>query len=169
MRTHARSLSALASALFLAASAAVVSGCGKPEEKPPVVRAPNNVAVTVTYDKNTHRQTWSSSQGLPDKAVALSESNKDTVSWSPAGDAVKIEVVFDPKRPFDKNPEPDPTDKKVLKSGPPSKGSAKPGAGKDCKGHQNKDAQCYEYKAWLWLDADGKNKVPVDPIIEVME
>jgi len=168
MRTNARSLSTLASALFLAASAAVVSGCGKSEEKPPVVRAPNNVAVTVTYDKNTHRQTWSSSQGLPDKAVALSESNKDTVSWSPAGDAVKIEVVFDPKRPFDKDPEPDPNSKKVLKSGPPSTGSAKHGAGKDCKDHNGNDRQCYEYTALLWLDVDGKDKVTVDPRIEVM-
>ena len=40
MRTNARSLSALASALLLAASAAVVSGCGKPDAKTRVVRAP---------------------------------------------------------------------------------------------------------------------------------
>ena len=83
----------------------------------------------------------------------------------PGGDAVKIEVVFDAKKPFDKDPEPDPTNKKVLKSGPPSKGSASHGAGQDCKDHQDKDAQCYVYNAWLWLDDAGKDKVKVDPRI----
>jgi hypothetical protein len=169
MKTNARPLPATAAALFLAASTAIVTGCGnqKPDGAPPVVRGPNHVTVIVNYEKRTDTQTWYSSQGLPDKAVELSESGGDTVAWFPGGDAVKIEVVWDPKRPFDKDPEPDPNSKKILKSGPPSRGSSKHGAGKDCKSHANKDAQCYEYKAWLWLDADGKDKVKVDPRIVI--
>jgi hypothetical protein len=131
---------------------------------------PNHVTVFVTYDKTTKEQTWWSSQELPDKAVELSETSGDTVSWCPGGDAFKIEVVWDPKRPFDKDPEPHPISKTVLKSGSPSRGSAKHGAGKDCKDHTNKiDAQCYEYKAWLWFHNQGKDdKVQIDPRIVIM-
>ena len=179
MRTNERSLSALASALLLAASAAAVSGCANRSldatpPKPTV--GPNNVTVIVDYDKATNTQTWYSSQGLPDpdktKPVELSESNKDTVAWFPGGDAFKIEIepVWDPKRPFDKDPEPDPTSKKVLKSGPPRGGSAKHGEGKECTDHTNTIvSQCYKYKAWLWFHDQGKDDHrEIDPRIVIM-
>jgi hypothetical protein len=162
MRMNARSISALASALLLAAAAAAVSGCGKPESD--VHRLPNTISVTLTYDKTTGKASMSGT----DKSVELSEKFHDIVKWHSPDGEIHI-VKWTPSMPFDKDPEPDPTNKKVLKSGPPKTGSHNQG-GTHCKDHANHDAQCYEYEAELWLNPPDENKhVPIDPIIVVME
>ena len=154
MRTNARSLSTLASALLLAASTAIVPSCAKPESH----RPPKTVKVTVTYDQVAGKASMS------DKTVDLSEQSQDIVTWSSASGEIHI-VKWKPNKPFDKDPEPDPTDKKVLKSGPPKKGSHTQG-GEPCKDSAN---QCYEYEAELWLNPPDENKhVPIDPIIRIM-
>jgi hypothetical protein len=171
MRTNARSLPTLYSALFLAASAAAVSCCGNRSlngTPPPPTAGPNNVTVIVTYDEKTNTQTWWSSQWLFDKKkpIELKESSHDTLSWVAAnGEAFEVEAKWTPKRPFDKDPEHDPISKKILRSGPPSTGSHVITPEGRCK---DREAQCYEYTAWLWLDADGKKKVKIDPRIVVM-
>ena len=149
MKMKAGSSPALATALLLAASAVTVSGCGKPEAFTPAVRDPMTVIAIVTYDGKTTRMT--TSQGLPDKLIRLSERFHDTVQWSSPYGEVHI-VKWTPKSPFDKDPV---HEWKVLKSGPPSRGA-----------HVQKE---FKYDAELWLDPEGKNRVSIDPRIEIME
>lgn len=148
MRTNACSLSAPA-AVLLAASAALVSGCTCRAPAQFVFRDPITVYAVIEYDGKT--ATMKTSQGFEDKKlIRLSEKFHDTVHWLSASGEVHI-IKWTPRRPFDKDPM---HDKKVLKSGPPSKETAK---------------QTFRYEAELWLDPDGHTKVPIDPIIEIME
>jgi len=150
MRTNACSLSA--AALLLAASAATVSGCccrnaGAPTQV--VFRDPITVYAIVEYDGKT--ATMKTSQGFEDKKlVRLSEKYHDTVHWLSASGEVHI-VKWTPKRPFDKDPA---HENKVLKSGHPSPES-----------HLQRH---FTYEAELWLDLEGKNRVPLDPHIEII-
>ena len=149
MRTHARSLSALASALFLAASAVAVSGCGKRDQSDKGFRGPNTVIAVVTYKDGapSARMTVSPSSPEDPKLIRLSESAGDKVWWlSPAG---KIHIKWTGKMPFDKGPV---DEDGVVKSDRPSRGTA---------------GQRFPYEAELVLP--GGNTVKIDPIIEVME
>ena len=143
MRTNARSFSALVSALFLAASAAAVSGCGKPEAPaahPGLCRQAK--VVIVTYDAATGKALMSPS----DKTIQLSFRNKDYVQWVSPDGLVYVDK-WTPESPFDSLPK---HEKKVLKSGPPKKTGV------------------FSYEARLVLFSDGTEH-PIDPIIEVME
>jgi|NGEPerStandDraft_6_1074524.scaffolds.fasta_scaffold49667_2 hypothetical protein len=142
MRTNARSLPALASALLLAASAAAVSGCAKPEAKPPQLTAGNVVTVVVVYDQGPPATAVMLDMG-PDKTSTLYK-DKDRIQWvSPDG---VVHVTFG-DLPFDGPPK---HEKKVLKSGIAKKTGQFP------------------YTAELWLDAEGKDKVKIDPRIVIM-
>ena len=144
MRTNPRSLPAAVSVLTLAASALALSGCATPNDHGGLRRHCPTTIVIVTYDQGTGKATMSES----DKTVQLSEKSKDTVQWlSPDG---VVYVTFLKESPFDSPPK---HEKKVLKSGPPKKGAA---------GH------FFDYEAELWLDPDGKNRVKIDPRIEVL-
>jgi hypothetical protein len=166
MRTNARSLPALASALLLAASGATVSCCcaGKVPIDGAKGFTSNPAIVIVSYDAETGKA-WMSET---DKNLELWEPN-DIVKWISAYGTVHIVPDgWKPKLPFRNHPAPDPADKKVLRGGPPSSGSGTHG-GIPCMDHTGKiKAQCYDYTAWLWLDADGKEKVKIDPRIVVM-
>jgi hypothetical protein len=143
MRTNARSLSALASALLLAASAVAVSGCGKPEA--PAARSGlcrQAKIVIVMYDAGTGKAYMSPS----DKTIQLSFKNKDYVQWVSPDGLVYVDK-WTPESPFDSPPK---HEKKVLKSGPPKK------------------TGLFTYEARLVLFSDGTEH-PIDPIIEVME
>jgi hypothetical protein len=140
MRTNARSLPALAAALLLGASAAAVSGC--------CTTAPRNRAVAVnvivTYDPAANTAVMAPS----DKTIFLSETYQDFAQWaSPDG---IVHVTFIKESPFDSLPK---HEKKVLKSGPPKKGTAGRG---------------FDYTAELWLDPDGTHRVRIDPRIEIV-
>jgi hypothetical protein len=164
MRTNARSLPGLAAALLLAASAATVSSCccRKVEAPPPVVvRDPITVFAAVEYDG--HKATMTTSQGLPDKLVRLSEQFHDTVHWLSASGEIHI-VKWAQKRPFDKDPV---HENKVLKSGHPSAGSAKEG-GLKCKDNEGNERQCYDYVIELELPDAEHTRVKIDPRIEIM-
>ena len=143
MRTNALSLSALASALLLAASAASISGCGRAEEKPQPVAAGHAVSVNVIYDEVS--KTYKMENLGPEKKSVLKK-DKDWMEWS--SKLGKVNVTFTENSPFDAPPKHD--EKKVLKSGPAKK-----------KG-------TFPYEATLVLDSDGTEH-KVDPIIEVMD
>jgi hypothetical protein len=140
MKTNARSLSTLASALLLAASTAVVSGCGKPEEKPVRVETAKAVAVIVTYDSATGKASMSDA----DKTIELSLKNKDFVQWVSPDGLVYVDK-WTPELPFDPAPK---HEKKVLKSGPAKK------------------AGTFDYEARLVLFSDGTEH-KVDPRIVI--
>jgi hypothetical protein len=160
MRTNARPLPALAAALFLAASAAAVSGCSCSTALD-LPRPPKTVNAFVTWDGTKTELTHFPS--LPDQKLAqLSESKRDTITWCSPHGQVHI-VAWSQKSPFAKDPE---SVDGCLKSGPPRKGSSIEG-GVIC---EYKKGQCYEYKIELWLKADplGKDAKPIDPRIEVV-
>ncbi len=137
MRTNERTLG---SALLLAALAATLSGCPKPETPPYLLRSGEAINVIVTYDPATRAAVMSN------KTITLRE-GKDWAQWaSPDG---LVSVSFAKESPFEAAPT---HERKVLKSHPPKKGTA---------GHR------FEYTAELEL-ADG-SRVRIDPIIEIME
>jgi hypothetical protein len=161
MRTNERSLPALASALLLAASAATVSGCctaPADSHRPPIT-----VKAFVTYDGTKTELTHFPSRR--DKKLAqLSESKKDTICWCSPHGQVHI-VSWGRKSPFDRDPV---YEGECLQSRPPKHGSHVITDEGKCKDDDNKDAECYEYKIELWLDATGTKRVPIDPRIVVM-
>lgn len=117
MKTNARSLSALASALLLAVSAAIVSGCVTPSHR---IRELRNRAVAVNviivYNPATKMGEFLAPS---DKTIELSEKYRDYAEWvSPDG---LVYVTFSKESPFDGPPK---HEKKVLKSGPPKRGTA---------------------------------------------
>lgn len=145
MRTNARSLPAAAAALFLAASAAAVSGCGKPEAAPaPPGLCRQAKIVIVTYDAAK------ATMSLSDKTIQLSIKNGDFVQWVSPDGLVYVDK-WSPGLPFDSPPK---HEKKVLKSLPPKKGTA---------------GQGFDYTAELALNPDGTTRVPIDPRIEILE
>lgn len=156
MRTNARSLPALAAALFLAASAVAVLGCGKPEPSQPPQNTPppkfksractpgpaTIVTVLVESDGTTRNKT-----------VYVCE--KDSVEWVPADPDTYVseDIQWKNGSPFPQPPKHvTHGNRKVLKSDPPKRGTAGNG---------------YPYDAWLVLK-DGTKK-QIDPIIEIME
>lgn len=147
MRTHARSLSALASALLLAATAATMPGCGKTERnKDPRADDGQGVFVVVTYENGKAKILDANSDN---KKITLRK-NKDWAVWySPAG-LVYVDA-WSPELPFDSPPKHD-KEKKILKSGPAKK----------------KGTFTYVAKLVLTGDSEDKGK-EIDPIIEVME
>jgi hypothetical protein len=160
MRTHARSLSALASALLLAASAATLSGCGKTETSPP----PQNTAPpkfqsrACTTGSATVVTVFVEDVGEPkartrNKTVYVCE--RDSVEWVPADPETYVRegLEWTNGSPFLHEPKHETHGKrKVLKSESPKTGTA---------------GKRFDYHAWLVLK-DGTTK-EVDPIIEVME
>lgn len=145
MRTHARSLSALASALLLAASAVVILGCSNPKD---LNKAPCRQAHTVIVTYEPGPPPTASMRG-EDKKLKISLSNKDFVEWVSPDGIVHVEG-WTPDLPFDSPPK---HDKKVLRSGSAKKTGS------------------FEYKAklCLWNDPDCTSPIRIDPIIEVME
>jgi hypothetical protein len=149
MRTNTCSLPA-ATALLLAASAALVSGCTCRAPAQFVFRDPITVYAVIEYDGKT--ATMKTSQGFEDKKlIRISEKFHDTIHWLSASGEVHI-VKWTPTRPFENDPT---HENKVLKSGHPAPGT-----------HVQRH---FAYEAELWLDPDGKNRVKIDPSIEVME
>ena len=152
MRTHARSLSALASALLLAAAAAAVSGCGKSEAPPAKfksqacsVATPTTVTVFVEWDgtKATTRN----------KTVYLCE--KDSVEWVAADENTYVseDLHWTAGSPLDGKPTHENHGKrKVLHS----------------KVKQGTAGQGFDYTFELVPPGGGK-PVTVEPRIEVMD
>jgi hypothetical protein len=139
MRTNARSLPA--AALFLAASAATISGC-QPAPQPEALRPPGGVTAIVTYDENTKKAVMLDLG--PEKKITLRK-NKDWAVWvSPAG---LVYVTFTAESPFDSPPK---HEKKVLKSGPAKK----------------KGSFAYTAELELW---GGGARLTIDPRIEVVD
>jgi hypothetical protein len=144
MRTNATSFAA---ALFLATSAAILSGCGKTETQPPpqtrhaCARPGIPVTVFVAYDAAAGKAT------TVNKTVYLCE-EKDWVEWASCDGDISENIKWTKGSPFPEAPK---HDKKVLKSKPPKKGTA----------------GSYPYEATLVLP--GGKEVPIDPIIEVMD
>lgn len=147
MRTNARSLSVLASALLLATSAAIVPGCAKPESPPPPkFQACTGPATTVTVVVE--------SDGKTSNKEAYVCEGRDTVEWFPADPDTYVseDLQWKEGSPFEHAPKHETHGtRKVLKSEKPKRGTAGKG---------------YPYDAWLVLK-DGTKK-QVDPIIRIM-
>jgi hypothetical protein len=156
MRTNARSLPATAAALFLAVSAAIVSGCGKPEPQQPPQKTPppkvesractgpaTTVTVFVEYDGTVAT--------TRNKTVYVCE-GKDSVEWVSCDGEVSENISWKDGSPFAEPPKHETSNKKkVLKSKPPKAGTA----GKE-----------FDYEAVLVLP--GGKEVKVDPRIRIM-
>lgn len=138
MKLNMPSLRAVAATVLLA-SATAAWGCPKPETHPSPNRPGEAINVIVAYDPATKAAVMSN------KTITLRE-GKDWVQWaSPDG---LVQVSFARESPFESAPG---HDKKVLKSGPPKKGTAGRG---------------FDYTAELVL-ADG-SRVRIDPRIEIV-
>jgi hypothetical protein len=128
MRTNARSLSALAAALLLAASAATLPGCGKPEPVQPPQNTPppklsqvctgpaTTVTVFVEYDGTAAK--------TRNKTVYVCE-GRDSVEWVSCDGEVSENISWKDGSPFADPPKHETFNKrKVLKSKPPKAGTA---------------------------------------------
>jgi len=156
MRTHARSLSALASALLLAAAAVTLPGCGKTETSPPPQNTPppkfqsractTGPATTITVFVEDDGQTRN-------KTVYLCE--KDSVEWVAADENTYVSENLQWKAgsPLDGKPTHENHGKrKVLHS----------------KVKQGTAGQGFDYTFEL-VPLGGEKPVTVEPRIEVMD
>ena len=151
MRTHARSLSALASAFLLGASATILSGCGKPEAPPAKVtsQACMGPATTVTVFVE-----WNGSVAKTrNKTVYLCE-GKDSVEWISCEGDFAENFSWKTGSPFEVNPKHETlsNNKRVLMSKPSKTGTG--GSG-------------FDYTL-DFLPPGGGAPVPIDPRIVIL-
>ena len=150
MRTNARSLSALASAFLLGASATILSGCGKPDAPPAKVtsQACMGPATTVTVFVQ-----WDGTQATTKNKTAFLCQGRDVVEWRCLVGELSENFSWKPSRPFEKNPtHPTPDNKMVLISTRPIEGTA---------------GQGFDYTL-DFLPPGGGAPVPIDPRIVIL-